>query len=81
MEERISGIEYTIEEMDTLIKENVKSKKFLIQNIQKIWDTKKRPSLRIIKIEKEESKLKGTKNIFNKITEENFSNLKKETPS
>ena len=35
----------------------------------------KRPNLRIIGIE-EEVQLKGTENIFNKITEENFPNLK-----
>jgi cell division protein FtsL len=34
MEERISGIEDAIENMDTTIKENAKCKKILIQNIQ-----------------------------------------------
>ena len=39
----------------------------------------KRPNLRIIGIEEgEESQLKGPENIFNKIIEENFPNLKKE---
>jgi len=38
----------------------------------------KRPNLRII--EGKESQLQGPKNIFNKIIEENFSNLKKEMP-
>ena len=39
----------------------------------------KRPSLRIIGIEEgEESQLKGPENIFNKIIEENFPNLKEE---
>ena len=33
IEERISGIEDTIEEIDSLIKENIKSNKFLSQNI------------------------------------------------
>jgi hypothetical protein len=46
MEERISGIEY----IDTLVKENTKYKKVLTQNIQEIWDTMKRPNLRIIRI-------------------------------
>lgn len=36
MKERISGNEDTIEEMDTVVKENVKSKKFLTLSIQKI---------------------------------------------
>jgi hypothetical protein len=41
----------------------------------------RRPSLRIIGIdENEDSQLKGPANIFNKIIEENFPNLKKEVP-
>jgi hypothetical protein len=36
MEERISGAEDTIENMDTTIKENAKHKKILTQNIQEI---------------------------------------------
>jgi hypothetical protein len=50
----------------------------MTQNIQEIWDTMKRPNLRIIGIEEEDSQLKGPENIFNKIKEENFPNLKKE---
>ena len=39
----------------------------------------KRPNLRIIGIEQnEDSQLKEPENVFNKIIEENFSNLKKE---
>jgi hypothetical protein len=41
----------------------------------------RRPNLRIIGIEEsEDSQLKGPVNIFNKIIEENFPNLKKEIP-
>ena len=40
--------------MNTLAKENVKSEKFLTQNIQEIWDTMKRTNLRIIGIEEGE---------------------------
>jgi hypothetical protein len=41
----------------------------------------KRPNLIIIGIgESEDSQFKGPANIFNKIIEENFSNLKKELP-
>ena len=57
MEDIFSGVEDTIEEIDTSVKENVKSKKFLTQNIQEIWDTMKRPNLRIIEIEGEEKVL------------------------
>ena len=57
IEERISGIEGIIEEIDTLVKENAKSKTFMTQNIQEIWDTMKRTNLRIIGIEEEDSQL------------------------
>ena len=41
----------------------------------------RRPNLRIICIDKKENfYLKGSVNIFNKIIEENFPNLKKEMP-
>jgi hypothetical protein len=41
----------------------------------------RKPNLRIIGIkESEDSQLKGPVNIFNKIIEENFPNLKKEMP-
>jgi methyl-accepting chemotaxis protein len=50
IEERISGAEDTIENIDTTVKENTKSKKFLTPNIQEIQDTKqdtmRRPNLR-----------------------------------
>jgi hypothetical protein len=67
IEERISGVENTIENIVTTIKENAKSKKLLTQNIQEIQDTMRRPILRIIGIEEsEDSQLKGPVNIFNK---------------
>jgi hypothetical protein len=65
--------------MDTTIKENAKCKKMLTQNIQENQDTIRRPHLRIKGIdENEDFQLKGPINIFNKIIEENFPNLKKE---
>jgi hypothetical protein len=79
IEERISGAEDTIENIDTTIKENAKSKKLLAQNIKEIQDTMRSPNLRIIGIkEREDSQLKGPVNFFNKIIEENFPNLKKD---
>ena len=51
IEERISGAEDTIENIDTTIKENAKCKKILTQNIQKIQDTMRRPNLRIIGVD------------------------------
>jgi hypothetical protein len=81
MEERISGAEESIENIGTTIKENAKCKKILINNIQEIQDTMRRPNLLIIGVDENESfQLKGPANIFNKIIEENFPNLKKEMP-
>jgi hypothetical protein len=81
MEERISGVEDSIENMDTTFKENAKCQNILTQNIQEIQDTMRRPNLRIMGINKNEGfELKEPVNIFNKIIEENFPNLKKEMP-
>jgi hypothetical protein len=55
--------------------------KLLTQNIQKIQNTMRRSNLRVISIEEnKDSQLKGPVNIFNKIIEENFHNLKKIMP-
>jgi cell division protein FtsL len=76
MEERISGAEDSIENMDTTVKENSRCKKMLSQNIQEMQDTMRRPNL--IGVDKNEDfQLKGPANIFNKIIEENFLNLNK----
>jgi uncharacterized coiled-coil protein SlyX len=81
IEERISGAEDTIENIDTTVKENAKCKKLLTQNTQEIHDTMRRSNLRTIDLEEnEESQLKGPVNIFNKIIGENFPNLKKGCP-
>jgi FtsZ-binding cell division protein ZapB len=78
IEERISGAKDTIENIDMTVKENAKCKNALTQNIQEIHDTMRRPNLRIIDIEdREYSQIKRPVNIFNKIIEENFPNLKK----
>jgi hypothetical protein len=67
--------------MDTTIKENAKCKKILTQNIQEIQETMRRTNLGIIGVHgNEDFQLKGPVNIFNKIIEENFPNLKKERP-
>jgi chromosome segregation ATPase len=68
MEERISGAEDSMGNMDTTIKENAKCKKILTQNIQEIQDTMRTPNLPIIGVdEKENFQLKGPANIFNKL--------------
>jgi prefoldin subunit 5 len=67
MEERITGAEDSIENMGTTIKEYAKCKTILIQNIQEIQDTMRRPNLWITGIdENEDFLLKGPANIFNK---------------
>ena len=77
MEERISGAEDSIENIGTTIKENGKCKKILTQNIQEIQDTMKSSQWIIGVDENEDFQLKGSVNIFNKIIEENFPNLKR----
>ena len=47
IKERISHMENTIVESYASVKENAKSENFLTQNSQEIWDTMKRPNLRI----------------------------------
>ena len=79
IEERISVVEDTLEEIDTCVKENLKHEKLLTQSIQEIQDTMKRPNIRITGIEESKDyQLKGPENIFNKTIKENFPSLKKE---
>nr|ACD47065.1 L1 unspliced fusion gene protein [Mus musculus] len=78
MEERMSGAEDSIENISTTIKENAKGKNMLTQSIQEIQDTMRRPNLQIIGVdENEDFQFKGAANIFNKIIEENFPNIKR----
>jgi hypothetical protein len=80
MEERISGVQDSIKNMGKTIKENAKYKRILSQNIQEFQYTMRRPNLWIVGVdESEDFQLKGPANIFNKIIEENFPNLKKDT--
>ena len=68
-------------EMDTLVKEILHLKNSPGTKAQEVWDTMKRPNVRIIGIEEgEDTQVKSTESIFNKIIEENFPNLKKEMP-
>jgi hypothetical protein len=81
IEERISGAEDTIENIAATVKEKTKGKKLPTQSIQEIQDTMRRPNIRTIGIDKKEDfQLKGPVNIFDKITEENFPNLRKVMP-
>jgi recombinational DNA repair protein RecR len=53
-EERISGVEDSMENIGTAIKESAKCKKILTQNIQEIQDTMRRPNLQIIGVDENE---------------------------
>jgi chromosome segregation ATPase len=75
IEEKISGTEDSIEHMGKMQRKG-KMQKDPNSNIQEIQDTLRRPNLQIIGVDENE----GPANIFNKIIEENFPNLKKEMP-
>jgi len=68
VEERVSWVEDTIEENNTLPKETEMCKNSLTLNIREIWNTMKRPNLRIIGIEEGEDAqfISMPENIFNK---------------
>jgi hypothetical protein len=51
------------------------------QNNPEIWDSMKKPNLQIGNVEGRETQVKDTVNIFNKIIEENVSNLKNVVPN
>lgn len=80
MKERISGTGDMIEETDTLVKENPKPKNKAKE--KNLWNKtfRKYETLGKTKCKnnrnREETKLKGLENIFNKIIGENISNLK-----
>ena len=79
IEERTSGAQGTIENIDSTVEENAKCIKLVTQNIQELQNKMRRANLKIIGIdESEDLQLKGPANIFNKIMEENFPNLKRE---
>ena len=77
--ERISGIEDTRVGIDTSVKENTKCKKFLNTKHPGNLGLKVETKPKILGIEEsEDSQFKRAENIFNKIIEDNFPNLKKE---
>jgi hypothetical protein len=81
MEERISGAEDSTENMDATIKENAKMQKDPNSKHPGNPHTMRRPNLWIIGVDENvDFQLKGPANIFNKIIEESFPNLKKEMP-
>jgi hypothetical protein len=45
-----------IENIDTTVKENKKCRKLLTEIIQEVWDTMRKPNLKIVGIDKREQK-------------------------
>ena len=83
MEERISGAEDNIENNNTTVKENAKCKDSNLKHAGNLGHNERtKGSLLYISIigieESDDSQHKGPVNIFNKIIEKNFPNLKKE---
>jgi len=78
IEERISGAEDTIENIDTLSKKMQNIINPLTKAIQEIQYTMRRSNLRIKSIEESKySQTKGPVNIFRKILKRNYPNQKK----
>lgn len=73
-------MEDTIEEIDTSVKEIVKSRTILTQKMQEISDTMKRPNLKTERKSQEIPEFPGPENVFNKFIKENFPNLKTVMP-
>ena len=49
----------------------------MTQDNYEMWDTLKRPNLRVIRIGKEDAQLSSLENIFNKIMEEILAKVKR----
>jgi hypothetical protein len=81
MQERISGEEDSIENISKTIKENAKMQKDPNSKHPGNPGHNEKTKPGIIGVdENEDFQIKGPANIFNKIIEENFPNLKKEMP-
>jgi DNA repair ATPase RecN len=77
-ENRVSGTEDKVVELDQIIKDHERMLRKYKWNMEDIWDTMKRPNIQIMSVEGEEMQTKSIDNLFNRIIAENFPNLKKE---
>jgi hypothetical protein len=78
VENRVSGTGNKVEELDQTVKTTWKMLRKYEWYMQDIWDTTKRQNLWIIGIEEgEEIQTNAIDNLFNKIINENFPNLRK----
>jgi uncharacterized coiled-coil protein SlyX len=78
-ENRVSGTEDRVEELDQTVKDHEKMLRKYEWNMKNIWDPMKRPNIQIMGVEeRKEIQTKGIDNLFNRIIAENFPNLEKE---
>ena len=77
-EERISDLEDKIVEIITAEQNKEKRMKRIEDSLRDLWDNIKRINIRIIGVQEEEEKKKGTEKIFEEIVVENFPNMGKE---
>jgi uncharacterized coiled-coil protein SlyX len=78
VENRVSGTEDEVEELDQTVEDHKKVLRKYEWNMQDVWDTIKRPNLQIMHIEEgEEIQTKVIDKLFNNIIAENFPNLEK----
>ena len=77
-EERINGLEYRLVEITATEQNKEKRMKRIEDSLRDLWDNIKHTNIRIIGVQEEEEKKKGSEKIFEEIIVENFLNLGKE---
>ena len=77
-EERINDLEDKIVEITTREQNKEKRMKRIENSLRDLWDNIKHTNIRIIGVQEEEEKKKGTEKIFEEIIVENFPNMGKE---
>ena len=77
-EERISELEDKMVEITAKEQNKEKRMKTTEDNLRDLWDNTKRTNIRIVGVQEEEEKKKGSEKIFEEITVKNFPNMGKE---
>ena len=80
-EERISDLKDKIVEITTTEQNKEKRMKRIVDGLRDLWDNIKPTNIRIIGVQREEEKIKGTEKVFEKIIVGNFLNMGKEISS
>ena len=78
-EERISELDKRLEEITQAEQKREKRIRQNENSVRELWDNIKHANIRIIGVPEGEERDKGAENLFVKIIEENFPNLRKET--